>query len=126
MNLLTLGESARRNVLLVAMPDSEWPRISESLQPVKLALGQGIYESGAVLDFASFPTSAIISPLYVFTDNGSAEVAVVGIDSDLGVALIHGWRTPNVFGSIQTRLWAGTKVALRGGCRVSAGRRPTD
>ena len=83
-------ESARQNVLLEALPANDWNRIRTGLQPVTLALGEVIYESGAALDYIYFPTTAIVSLLYVLADGGSAEIAVVGNDGVVGVALFMG------------------------------------
>jgi CRP-like cAMP-binding protein len=88
-----LAGAARQNNLLEALPESDWRRLQPGFQLVRLALGQVIYESGAALDYVYFPTTAIVSLLYVLADGGSTEIAVVGNDGIVGVALFMGGNT---------------------------------
>ena len=60
---------------------------------VALPLGQVIYESGVPLRHVYFPTTAIVSLLYVMEDGASAEVAVVGNEGIVGVSLFMGGET---------------------------------
>lgn len=60
------------------------------LEPVCLALGQVVHESGQEQHWAYFPGTAIISLLNVLQSGASAEIAVVGNEGMLGVALILG------------------------------------
>jgi len=78
------------NQLLAALPAPEYQRWLAALEPVNLTLGQVIYESGATLDHVYFPTTAIVSLLYVMEDGASAEIAVVGCEGMVGVALFMG------------------------------------
>jgi len=80
----------RENQLLAALPDAEWGRWQPQLEPVDLPLGQVLYESGSVLSHVYFPTTAIISLLYVLEDGASAEIAVVGNEGIVGVSLFMG------------------------------------
>ena len=75
---MTPSLEARGNDLLRALPEAEWARWSTRLEPVDLALGQVVYESGRTLSHVVFPTTAIVSLLYVMEDGASAEIAVVG------------------------------------------------
>ncbi len=81
---------ARTNHLLAALPDTIWERWEPLLEPVDLPLGQVIYESGATMTHVYFPTTAIVSLLYVLEDGGSAEIAVVGFEGLVGIALFMG------------------------------------
>lgn len=81
------------NHLLAVLPDSEWDRISQHLVLVDLPLGQVIYESGDRLDYVYFPTTAIISLLYVMEDGASGEIAIVGNEGVVGIALFMGGET---------------------------------
>ncbi len=88
--------SPRDNQLLAALPTDAWQRLVPHLELVKLKLGDVIYECGGKLSHAYFPTSAVVSLLYVLEDGASAEIAVVGNDGMLGVALFMGGETmPN-------------------------------
>jgi CRP-like cAMP-binding protein len=78
------------NQLLAALPAPEYRRWLSALERVNLPLGQVIYESGATLEHVYFPTTAIISLLYVMEDGASAEIAVVGREGMVGVALFMG------------------------------------
>jgi CRP-like cAMP-binding protein len=60
------------------------------LEYVELPLGHVVYESGATLRHVYFPTTAIISLLYVMENGESAEIAVVGNEGIVGVSLFMG------------------------------------
>jgi CRP-like cAMP-binding protein len=84
------------NYLLAALPSDERERIAPHLSRVSMQLGQVVYESGDHLSHIYLPTTAIISMLYVMENGASAEIAVVGRDGLLGVALFMGGETmPN-------------------------------
>ena len=80
----------RQNRLLAALPDAEWKRWEPQLEPVDMPLGKVLYESGRKLTHVYFPTTCIISLLYVLEDGASAEIAVVGHDGLVGVSLFMG------------------------------------
>ena len=65
----------RKNALLAALPQAEWQRWLPHLELVDVPLGQVLYESGSQMTHAYFPTSAIVSLLYVLEDGTSAEIA---------------------------------------------------
>ena len=72
------------------MPIAEYERLLPNLERVDLTLSQVIYESGDTLRYAYFPTTSIVSLLYVMADGASAEIAVVGNDGLIGIALFMG------------------------------------
>lgn len=78
------------NQLLAAMPAPEWQRIAPLLEAVALPLGQVLYESGGKMGHVYFPINAIVSLLYVLEDGASAEIAVVGNEGLVGIALFMG------------------------------------
>ncbi len=80
----------RRNQLLAALPAAEWERWGPQLEFIELALGDVLYESGCMLSYVTFPTTAIVSLLYVTEDGGSAEIALVGNEGVVGVSLFMG------------------------------------
>ena len=80
----------RQNRLLAMLPDAEWQRWLPLLEWVDMPLGQVMYESGRTLSHVYFPTTAIVSLLYVMEDGASSEIAVVGNDGLVGFSLIMG------------------------------------
>ncbi|MBK5967728.1 hypothetical protein Thiosp_01424 [Thiorhodovibrio litoralis] len=86
----------RQNHLLEALPFCEFERLRTQMELVPLPLGKALYESGEQLSHVYFPTNAIVSLLYVMRDGASAEIAVVGNEGVVGVALFMGSDTmPN-------------------------------
>jgi CRP-like cAMP-binding protein len=86
----------RQNRLLAVLNDSDYARISPHLSLVAMPLGHVLYESGGTLDWIYFPTDSIVSLLYVMEDGASAEIAVVGKEGVVGIALFMGGQTmPN-------------------------------
>src|SRR5471030_817035 len=80
----------RHNHLLAALPHDEWKRWLPHLEKVEMPLGQVLYESGATLSHVYFPTTAIVSLLYVLENGASAEIAVVGNEGLVGISLFMG------------------------------------
>lgn len=80
----------RDNQLLAALPAQEFERWHPHLEAVTLSLGQVLYESGDAMRYVYFPTTAIVSLLYVMEDGASAEIAVVGLEGMVGVSLFMG------------------------------------
>ena len=70
--------SPRQNHLLAALPAADYERLLRQLELVALPLGWSVYESGGPQGYVYFPTSSIVSLLYVMQDGSSAEIAVVG------------------------------------------------
>ena len=84
------------NRLLAALPRDEYQRLVPDLQPVTFSLGEVVYESGGHLDYIYFPTTAVVSLLYVMEDGSVAEAGLAGNDGVVGVALfLGGDTTPN-------------------------------
>jgi CRP-like cAMP-binding protein len=85
--------AVKKNHLLADLPDKEFKRLQPHLEEVALKLGQVLYESGDRLDHVYFPTTAIISLLYIMEDGGTAEIGVIGNEGFLGVSFILGGDT---------------------------------
>ncbi len=86
----------RQNHLLAVLPKAEAERLLPQLELVPLPLGGSLYESGDRLNHVYFPTSAIVSLLYELENGASAEIAVVGNEGIVGIALFMGGDTmPN-------------------------------
>ena len=78
------------NYLLSILPSEENKRLYSQLELVEMPLGQVIYESGEKLHYAYFPTTSIVSLLYVMESGASAEIAVVGNDGIVGLSVLMG------------------------------------
>ena len=81
------------NQILASLPAGERERLYPHLKLVEMPLGAVVYESGATLRHMYFPASCIVSLLYVLEDGSSAEIAVVGNEGAIGVALFMGGET---------------------------------
>jgi CRP-like cAMP-binding protein len=90
---MALTADPRQNRLLAALPDDEWARWLPHMEAVDLPLGKVLYESGSSLSHVYFPTSSIVSLLYVMEDGASAEIAVVGREGIVGISLFMGGET---------------------------------
>jgi CRP-like cAMP-binding protein len=101
---------ARRNHLLAALPPAEWAHWQYQLELTDLPLGKVLYESGSKLSHVYFPTTAIVSLLYVMEDGASAEIAVVGNEGLVGISLFMGGATTPSRGVVQS---AGQGYRLR-------------
>jgi CRP-like cAMP-binding protein len=88
--VLAIASDLRKNHLLASLPDAEWHRWLPELEPLDMPLGLVMYESGRTLKHVYFPTTAIVSLLYVLENGSSAEIAVVGNEGLVGVSLFMG------------------------------------
>ncbi|MDZ4280229.1 MAG: Crp/Fnr family transcriptional regulator [Hydrogenophaga sp.] len=87
---MTRPDTPRQNQLLASLPDAEWQRWKPHLEMVELPLGKVLYESGEQMKSVYFPTSGIVSLLYVLNSGASAEIAVVGSEGLVGISLFMG------------------------------------
>ncbi|MFP4161412.1 MAG: Crp/Fnr family transcriptional regulator [Ectothiorhodospira sp.] len=89
-SLTRTAPDPRLNHLLARLPEPEYRNLLPGLELVPLSLGQLIHEPGVQMEYVYFPIDAIVSLLYVTEDGDSAEIAVVGRDGLVGVALFMG------------------------------------
>jgi CRP-like cAMP-binding protein len=87
---MTTSPDPRKNRLLAALPEAELQRWLPHLEYVDMSLGEVLYEAGSTLSHVYFPTTAIVSLLYVMQNGESAEIAVVGNDGVVGISLFMG------------------------------------
>jgi CRP-like cAMP-binding protein len=85
--------SPKENRLLGAMPDADYRALLPVLEHVSMPLGQAVYESGGPQGFVYFPTTSIVSLLYVLADGATAEIAVTGNEGLVGISLFMGGET---------------------------------
>lgn len=107
---MTLLFNPRENQLLSALPTDEFERLKPHLERVYLQMGDVLYDTGGELRYCYFPTTCITSLLYYMENGASAEIAVVGKDGMVGVALFMGGQTMQNRAVVQT---AGFAYRLR-------------
>ncbi len=80
----------RQNHLLAALPAADYARLLPDLEFTPMPLGWPVYESGLPMDYIYFPTTCIVSLLYVMGNGESAEIAITGNEGLVGIALFMG------------------------------------
>lgn len=85
--------SPRQNHLLDALQPDEYARLLPDMEPAAMLLGAVVHEANARLAHVYFPTTSIISLLYVMEDGDSSEIAIAGNEGLVGFALIMGGQT---------------------------------
>ena len=95
-------EQTRQNHILASLEDAEIERLRSKLEIVKFDLGNVIYESGDKMEHAYFPTTAVVSMLYLMENGGTAEIGIIGNDGMLGVSLFLGGDTTTSRAVIQS------------------------
>jgi len=108
--VLPTVETTQRNLLLAALPRDESQRWLPLMEAVNMPLGAVLYEPGVTLTHVYFPTTAIVSLLYVMENGGSAEIAVVGNEGIVGISLFMGGESTPSRAVVQS---AGTGVRLK-------------
>jgi CRP-like cAMP-binding protein len=82
--------SPLQNHLLAALPEADYARLLPDLELIPMPLGWAVYESGGHLGYMYFPTTSIVSLLYVMENGASAEIAVTGNEGLVGISLFMG------------------------------------
>ena len=85
--------SPKQNHVLAALPPEDLARLQPDLQEILMPLGRPVYESGSHLDYVYFPTTSLVSLLYVMADGASAEIAITGNEGLVGISLFMGGET---------------------------------
>jgi CRP-like cAMP-binding protein len=98
------------NQLLAALPDAELQRWEPQLERIEMPLSQVLYEAGGAQSHVYFPTTAIVSMLYVMANGASAEIAVVGNEGIVGISLFMGGESTSSRAVVQS---AGTGFRLK-------------
>jgi CRP-like cAMP-binding protein len=104
------SHETKSNRLLAVLPDAVLTRWLPELQLIEMPLGYVLYESGDTEKYVYFPTSAIVSLLYVMENGDAAEIAVVGNEGIVGVSLFMGGNSTPSRAVVQS---AGTGFRLR-------------
>jgi CRP-like cAMP-binding protein len=87
------SRSPKDNRLLAALPPADYEPLLPFLERVPMALGQALYESGGTQGYVYFPTTSIVSLLFVLENGSSAEIAVTGNEGLVGISLFMGGET---------------------------------
>ena len=82
--------SPKENHLLDALPAEDYAHLLPDLELVPMPLGWVVYESGVHMDYVYFPTTSIVSLLYVTENGASAEIAITGNEGLIGISLFMG------------------------------------
>jgi CRP-like cAMP-binding protein len=80
----------KQNHLLAALSAEDYARLLPNLELIAMPLGWALYESGGHLGYLYFPTSSIVSLLYVMENGASAEIAITGNEGLVGISLFMG------------------------------------
>lgn len=80
----------KQNHLLAALRAEDYARLLPDLELIRMQLGESVYERGVPMEYVYFPTTCMVSLLYVMKNGDSAEIAVVGCDGLVGVAVFMG------------------------------------
>jgi len=94
--------SPKQNHLLAALPAADYARLFPALEPIPMPLGWAVYESGGRQGHVYFPTTSIVSLLYVMENGSSAEIAVTGNEGLVGIALFMGGQTTSSRAVVQS------------------------
>jgi CRP-like cAMP-binding protein len=93
---LAKASNPKSNWLLASMPEAARQRLLPFLELVEMPMGKVLSESGDCLRHVYFPTTAVVSLLYVMENGATGEVAVIGNDGLVGLSLLMGSdSTPN-------------------------------
>jgi CRP-like cAMP-binding protein len=83
-------QSPRQNHLLAALPAADYERLLSDLELIPMPLGWAVYEAGGPQGYVYFPTTSIVSLLYVMESGASAEIAITGNEGLVGISLFMG------------------------------------
>jgi len=93
MSFAVSSAAPKANRLLAALPETNYQALLPFLERVELPLGMALYESGGKQGHVYFPTTSIVSLLYVLENGASAEIAITGNEGLVGIALFMGGET---------------------------------
>jgi CRP-like cAMP-binding protein len=79
-----------QNYLFKSIPANVWERLLPNIEAIDLPLGKVLYEPGTKMNHVYFPSTAIVSLLYALENGSSAEIAVVGNEGVVGIAIFMG------------------------------------
>lgn len=87
---MSKSHDPKQNHILAALHAEDYARLLFDLELTRMSLGESVYERGVPMDYVYFPTTCMISLLYVMENGDSAEIAVIGNDGLVGVSVFMG------------------------------------
>ena len=87
---MTSSHTPTQNHLLAALPATDYARLLPDLELIPMPLGWAAYEAGSQMGYLYFPTTSIVSMLYVMENGSSAEIAIIGNEGLVGISLFMG------------------------------------
>ena len=87
---MSSAHTPTQNHLLAALPEADYARLLPNLELIAMPLGWAVYESGGHMSYLYFPTTSIVSLLYVMESGASAEIAITGNEGLVGISLFMG------------------------------------
>src|SRR6202165_1967892 len=102
----------KQNHLLAALPADDYTRLLPDLELTPMPLGWAVYESGGLMGYLYFPTTSIVSLLYVMESGASAEIAITGNEGLVGISLFMGGESTTNRAVVQS---AGNGYRLKAG-----------
>jgi CRP-like cAMP-binding protein len=100
----------KQNHILAALSEGTFARLLPGLELIAMPLGWAVYESGGHLGYVYFPTTSLVSLLYVMESGASAEIAITGNEGLVGISLFMGGETTPSRAVVQS---AGSGYRLR-------------
>jgi len=95
------------NRLLASLPRADLARLTLSLEPVDLLLGQHLHDPGSAQEYFYFPGTSIVSLVGVLRNGDATELSLVGCEGGVGIGLILGGETTLTRATVQN---AGTAL----------------
>lgn len=79
-----------RNNILNLVPETTYTAWAPYFETVELPMGKVLYEPGSTLSHIYFPTTAIVSWVYVLENGASTEIAMTGREGVVGMYMLMG------------------------------------
>jgi CRP-like cAMP-binding protein len=89
------------NLLLAALPDSDFARLAPMLEPVRVEVGEVLCEPGDPIKHIYFPHDSLVSLLGVAEGRMTLEVGLVGREGMLGATVALGHEVAQVRAVVQ-------------------------
>jgi CRP-like cAMP-binding protein len=78
-----------RNRMLAALPDEEYARLADDLEPVSLKVRDLICDVDQPIDHVYFVNSAVVSMINLMADGNAVETATIGYEGMVGLPVFH-------------------------------------
>jgi CRP-like cAMP-binding protein len=79
-----------KNLILAALSEDQYKRLSPHLESVALPLGEILYKSGDVIEYVYFPDDGIVSLVTHMNNGATIEVGLIGRDGMVGIPVLLG------------------------------------